>query len=169
MYWRGRIAFLSENQISSSVTPDFKTIDIFCSWIDSFVLFARDVHISWDSDYPYNLVETKEQYYSPSDYFEPHVAKQIKKAHSLHSDLQWIKSNSSEANRKEEAVTPASQTPRREMVQAYLKWAKHDAAYIFLVIFGIPTFGLLWPRDFRIWILSIGNAVEEKADTSEKR
>ena len=60
-------------------------------WIDSFDLTTVNHYISWEREYPYNEVKCKAQYDDPFKHFTPEIAKIIKKAHSLNSDLHWIR------------------------------------------------------------------------------
>lgn len=121
--------------------------------------------MSWDSDVPYNQVKFRKQYEDPFYYFVPDVAEKIKRAHSLRSDLYWIQ------NRKLKG--DARFNAQLEVMRSYLRWTFHLFVYFLLLFLGLPTLGILWPRTFRIWLLSIGNSGdssdENKAEDAKDR
>ncbi len=118
-------------------------------------------NVSWERDYPYNQVKVKKQYDDPFHYFIPDTAKKIKTAHSLNSDLYWIK--------KQQSTKDLSLEPKYEALCAYFKWSYRAILYLLLLLIGIPTLGATWPQQFRIWLLSIGNSGEKDEQESERK
>ena len=82
----------------------FRLMENIFKWIDSFDLTTVNHYISWEREYPYNEVKCKAQYDDPFKHFTPEIAKIIKKAHSLNSDLHWIR-NDRDWDRANESVS----------------------------------------------------------------
>ena len=129
----------------------FRLMENIFKWIDSFDLTTVNHYISWEREYPYNEVKCKAQYDDPFKHFTPEIAKIIKKAHSLNSDLHWIR-NDRDWDRANESVSAQC-----EVLVAIFKRSRRFLIYFFLLLMGFPTLGATWPLDFRIWILSLGN------------
>jgi hypothetical protein len=177
-YWEGRVAFISENHVINAAFVRIPLIENFFRWIDGFEMFAGKPNISWERDYPYNCVNSQEEYKNPSNYFTPKIAKKIEDAYSLKSELHWIKRGNNtrikhgntelhwvqdeNALKHENALKRQSDDKRIATFLAYVKGSSYVLIYIFLILIGFPTLGATWPKDFRIWLLSRGDPGEEE-------
>ena len=128
-------------------------------YIDGLRDLSLTDKISW-SDQPYNSVLTRQQYYNPSKHFSPEIATQISSAHSLQADLFWID--------KEAESLRGNRNVFWKKVIAIIGFGIETLRYVFLLILGLVSFGLLWPRGFRRGVLGIGTDYGKKFQYSYK-
>jgi len=106
------------------------------------IKYAND--IDWSKE-PYNQVLKKEQYDKPFEWFDQDLASKIMAAHSLQTDLYWIK-------RKEKEC----KCLKWVRIKVTFKWMMSCLLYLVLIILGIITAGFFWPKNFRKGILFVG-------------
>lgn len=151
-FWRSRVNWLAESgwmQVKES-TLTKKKIGIF-EWIDRLKWIPLNDNISWSKDEPYTLVTSRKQYEDPWYFFDHDVAQLISDAHALESSLYWIKKDS-ESDKNKMGVFKLY----THLAIAMLRWFMNNFLYLILIIIGTPTFGLLWPIEFRMLLVSVG-------------
>jgi hypothetical protein len=161
-FWRSRVNWLAESgwmQLKES--PLAKKNVSFFQWIDALKWIPLNDNISWNKDEPYILVKSRNQYEDPWYFFDHDVAERISDAHSLESSLYWIKKDSESGKNKMGVCKLYT-----HLGIASLSWFMNNFIYLMLIIIGIPTFGLLWPIQFRLLLLSVG--MDYKSNTEEE-
>ena len=154
-YWVSRISFLVDindrpwmvffglncmRGKESVITKVLERIDGF-----DREFFRENYSFSWTKDAPYNQVSELDEYYRPHEYFFKDDADKIKAAHSLNSEIFWIK------NEEKEFYTTWT-----KIVIATAKWIFSDLSYCLLLVLGFCSGGLLWPNRIRRNIFSYG-------------
>jgi len=156
-FWRGRLCFLSETRLLKNFSRNGSFAQPLLNIVDeSRTIFRRGEHVRWVRQHPYNLVETKHQYENPHFYFGPEIANKIADARSFAADLRWIKL-------EKQSRGDVTFFHRWELhpARVFLRWLGYTIVHICWLVLGIPTFGILWPESFRVWILSYGNSAGE--------
>jgi len=160
-FWYSRVNVLSETFFSFSSQSDKSSFFLF-RWVDSFQWIPFGEHIHWTKDEPYTSVLSREQYQFPTDHFEDEIAQKILHARSLESDLYWLRKAEAERIEREEIdgvrlwsrVVFALCKLNVQLGIAAVKWGTGNSLYVFWMLVGIPTFGMLWPVEVREAILS---------------
>mmetsp|Transcript_742 Transcript_742/g.1282 ORF Transcript_742/g.1282 Transcript_742/m.1282 type:complete len:1166 (-) Transcript_742:127-3624(-) len=152
-FWRSRINWLAESGLMQAKQATLVKKKIpFLEWIDQMKWIPLNDNISWNKDEPYILVKSRKQYEDPWYFFDQDIAKHISDGHTLESSLYWIKKDSESNDEKKMGVF----TLYTHLAVASFCWYMNNFMYLILVIAGIPTFGLLWPIEFRLLLLSLG-------------
>jgi len=105
--------------------------------------------VSWTKA-PYHILQKQDHYINPHKYFGPDQVKLILDAHSLRADLYWAGIDHN--------LTFC------EKLNIMLKWFGFLTSYGGLIMLGIPTFGVFWPKKFRHSMLTLGIANLENID-----
>jgi ankyrin repeat protein len=155
IYWQGRVQFLSEvwstlGQGSFGKGQGF--LDRAINRIPNVFNRVQYGTISWKKDHPYSQVESMDQYNDPKSHFNEDEAKKILKAHSLPSDIYWIRDDDSVSMKN------------LRILRSILKWLSLTLLFIILCLLGLGTGGLFWPQDFRLAIISYGTGHFEEED-----
>ena len=169
-YWVSRISFLVDINDRPWMNKLFcglcdirgkkSVITTVLERIDGFdrELFKENYSFSWTKDAPYNQVSELDEYYRPHEYFFKDDADKIKAAHSLRSEIFWIKN--------EEIGFCHTWT---RIVRATVKWICYDVLYCLLLVLGFCTGGFLWPNRVRRNIFSYGyKSNKDDPDTASK-
>lgn len=145
-FWNFRLDFLSEARFFLIVKKKMRIgkLEKLAKLIDNVkdIKYAND--IDWSKE-PYNQVLKKEQYDKPFEWFDQDLASKIMAAHSLQTDLYWIK-------RKEKEC----KCFKWVRIKVTFKWMMSCLLYLVLIILGIITAGFFWPKNFRKGILFVG-------------
>jgi len=161
LFWTYRLEFLTENRIFATVGR--RTL---LGKLEGLIDNVEDVKLSDGTPWtkaPYNMVDTKEKYDNPFDYFPEDIAQQIEDTHSLQATLYWVKTESINAKKK---VGGAGLYFIRIKVLA--KFFVQFLVYSMLVILGLFTCGWFWPRNLRRTVLSIGlQEAQQKAQAKD--
>jgi len=188
LYWRGRIAFLSETSAVIQAPQKWRLLSFINSCFKS--LFERidnmnrisleEPNFDWSKDYPYCLVDNKDYYDNPDNYLQEADAREIKNIKTFKSDLHWLK-DSIIVQRHRSAV-PMAKDANEEVKNLsivkidwlyaclWCKWLWLTGWYAVCLVIGLPCFGIWWPLPFRKYILSFGNFLkdgENKDETNE--
>lgn len=142
-FWSSRVERLC--QLGKSAEISKHNLFLF-TWIDSLRWIPFQDDISWSKDYPYSLVQSREEYENPYYYFSKRDAHKIADSRSLDSSLYWIRKDTDLG------------LVESEISQAYtsFKWLMNNTVYIFFALIGPFTAGLLWPAEFSVYVLNIG-------------
>jgi len=154
-FWQSRVNFLAE----SGFDYQSKTKFSFFEWLDSLHFVPVNEQIPWHKEEPYKSVKCKEHHDSPRHYFTLKNAVKIEEARSLESTLFWVRAKSI-ANEENVVVTNA------KLVGPTIAWFMGNLTYGVFIILGFPTLGILWPSDWRTYILSI--ATDTEGEEEEK-
>ncbi len=163
IFWRGRIAFLGE--ISWCMTCTGSRYPCMLKWIDAIEgINFQGPKCSWSKDHPYNLVWTKEEYADPATYFTPEIARIVKKARSISSDMYWYRrvnqtENQNGGKNQTENQNGGNESFSRKSIIMY--WLGRGCLYTISLLLGFCTLGILLPRDVRFWLVSVGNSFDE--------
>jgi len=158
LFWKYRLEKVGEfqflNKIFISDSSDFALL----REIDNFDKISYSTSIIW-SNPPYNDVVNKSQYDKPEDYFDSNVARKIRGAKSLQSDLYWSKI--------EARSNPGGGLEISKIILIIVWWLCKCVLYIALVSLGMITGGFFFPKNFRSALMSIGIRTNENDDFSE--
>lgn len=99
--------------------------------------------VSFWKQAPYNSVTTKKHYDNPK--LNPKHEEMINTAKSLRSDLYWAK----------EEKGQGKELTWSETFYVFSRWVAVCFIYISLIVMGCATFGLCWPKRFRIAVTSL--------------
>ena len=126
------------------------------TWIDSLRWIPFQDDISWSKDYPFSLVQSREEYENPYYYFSKRDARKIANSRSLDSSLYWIRKDTDLG------------LMESEVSQAYtsFKWFMNNTVYMFFVLLGPITVGLSWPAEFSVYFMNIGLDTYKNDSTS---
>jgi len=154
LFWKYRVEKIAELKY----TDNFRSpIHISDTHLMRFIDNVGDVqyvnNISW-SKAPYHCVTKKDQYDKPYEYFCSNIAPEIMKVKSLQNNLYWAKMD---AKNRGHGFTKSDQ------IALILKWMGECILYATLIIMGILTCGIFFPRNFRYGVLSVGH--KETVDT----
>lgn len=152
-FWSSRVERLS--QLGKSAKISKHNIFLF-TWIDSLRWIPFQDDISWSKDYPFSLVQSREEYENPYYYFSKRDARKIANSRSLDSSLYWIRKDTDLG------------LMESEVSQAYtsFKWLMNNTVYMFLVLLGPITVGLSWPAEFSVYFMNIGLDTYKNDSTS---
>jgi len=153
LFWKYRLEKINElratGQWNFHLTPGSKTREVqrkkkiskttLTERIDNVRNVSYGDNIPWNKS-PYNVVTEKDHYDNPGRYFSPEQAQIINDAHSLLADIYWAK--------KDNDLTICGK------FMLILKWLGSCVHYGLLIILGIPTLGILWPKNFRSGLLT---------------
>lgn len=142
IFWCGRLAFLAEIRFLTVHSNHCDPFGMFQAIDGIQSITLRPPQFSWTRDWPYHLVNSQEEYNDPDRYFPRDVAHTIQKAKSPLSDLHWIK------------VSNAGLVRHSQIFRVLCSWLLHSLLYLFLLIVGLFSFGIFWPINFRLWLLS---------------
>ena len=163
IYWENRISHLVDINFTFSAkmmsTLGCLSLSGIGDKIDKYFvrgLFKDNIKVSWTKDAPYNQVSNLEQYNYPSKFFIKADAEKIMAAHSLHSEVYWIK-------RSEKGFAK-----RLHVYVAIANWVCYNALYCLFIIMGLFTGGLLWPTAFRRAIVSYGQSNTEEETSPDE-
>ena len=162
LFWKFRLEFLSESRLFTYVDKViFRGTHL--DGLSQVVDRMPDINIADETPWiqkPFNVIKSKKEYDRPEDYFQPELARRIRKGHSLKADLYWIKMDIANAESQQLTNNTAGNTGTFKTsclrCQAVMKWFFLSVLYFLLIILGIPTGGWFWPKNFRRRVLAIG-------------
>lgn len=157
IYWRGRIAFLSENSCVYNLSYNRRSsrCEAFFTRLDNInCLFLNNTKVSWSTQHPYCLVKDKNTYDRPSYYLMETEAVEIEKAKSFETDFYWL--SASESNKTRSTI---------KAILLWLKWLLLTLFHVALVAIGFALFGVFLPNPYREKILSFGSENEESLES----
>jgi len=145
--WESRVQKISQVQYLISKRnrhlPSIKFSPL--EFIDNLHNVSYQSDVSWTKA-PYDMVTAKDHYTNPDKYFDTDLARKIWKTKSLVADLYWAK-----VDKKTHGATLTF----LEKLIIISKWVGQAILYSFLIVSGIGTFGVLWPKGFRKGFLSV--------------
>ena len=137
----------------------------FTNGIEDYIDSIEDVLIAdltpWTKGV-FALVNERDKYENPKDYFPEDIAGKIRKVHSLNASFYWVQTDYI-ANKKKlgrDASQAEKTANKARMYRANFSvvtmFAVQCLIYGLLFILGIFTCGWFWPRSLRRKILSVG-------------
>ena len=165
LFWKFRLEKIHWLGFVENLWSHSNCSSINMCWVDNMWTSFGSSDISFWEQAPYNLVTKKIHYDRPPSAFGKKMIEQINSVKSLHSDLYWAKSEKS------------GELTWIEKFVIVLKWLGTCVGYGALVVLGFITGGLLWPKKFRLAVLTSeyfhnhesnsknGNDMRERADS----
>jgi len=177
-YWLYRLNKISEVRSLGEwgLTRILYWLDLI-GWIDKIPDVRVEDNVPWHVEEPFTKVKDKSMYDRPHDYFPPCDADKIQEAHSLQGALYWARRGYKELKEKDsskEQVGDKIQATRLWMQATWVcvKWVFSLFVYLILIGLGFATAGMSWPKNFRMWVLSVGveeDSSNDKDDGTDKR
>jgi len=156
LFWKFRLEKIKEVYFAEKLRNYFPTFPKFrriTRYIDGVENMSYGDDIPWTKA-PFHHIKTKDHYDKPRYYFDADLANTILKVKSLQADLYWndidAKSDDMDAGGKYTSFISF------DKFTLILKWLGAGIFYMILIILGIPTAGLLWPKNFRSGVLLLG-------------
>lgn len=150
-YWNYRIQWLADARFL--VRRDFQEHGPLAKYIDniSFTpIFSRNKLV-------YDSCESKKQYDNPYYYFNKSMADKISSSRSLRSNMFW--------------ATKACKDTKLMLtlvrIRVTISWLLSNLRYMFFIVAGFVTFGMLWPVKFRRVVLYAGNRNVRKEEMDD--
>eukprot|EP00555_Chaetoceros_dichaeta_P001568 CAMPEP_0198277408 /NCGR_PEP_ID=MMETSP1447-20131203/65834_1 /TAXON_ID=420782 /ORGANISM="Chaetoceros dichaeta, Strain CCMP1751" /LENGTH=274 /DNA_ID=CAMNT_0043972427 /DNA_START=167 /DNA_END=991 /DNA_ORIENTATION=+ len=154
LFWKYRLTKIAELKVLDNYSNRVKISNSrLMRSIDRLENIAYSTDISW-SKAPYSSVTKKAHYDKPHEYLPDETAAEIIKAKSLQNDLYWA---------RKDALHHGVRFTNYNRITLILKWLGSCALYASLIIMGIFTCGIFFPRNFRYGLLTVG--FKKKADT----
>jgi len=154
LFWKYRVTKIAELKVLDNYSNRTKISNSsLMRSIDRLENIAYSTDISW-SKAPYSSVTKKAHYDKPHQYLPDETAAEIIKAKSLQNDLYWA---------RKDALYHGVRFTNYNRITLILKWLGSCALYASLIIMGIFTCGIFFPRNFRYGLLTVG--FKKKADT----
>jgi len=147
LFWKYRLEKIKELRYATKYQRRFvdSRFSKLMEKIDNIRYISYGSDISWNKS-PYHLVDTRDHYENPQNYFGAEQSKVIHDARSLNATMYW------------EEMSGDVTSWRKAMI--LLGWFGSLIRYGMLVILGFPTLGILWPKKFRASLLSWDDSVE---------
>jgi len=177
IFWHSRLNKLHQLHILHKIKIDKlpQKIDNILQKIDNMEKIAYR-NIGWAKE-PYNHVTEEDQYKNPYKYFHHAISKKIHDAKSLQANIYWAEM---EVRNKYMKVRSIDMEVRRTDMEGvkldiYSKlkcvadWIIRCIVYILIIGLGSITFGLLFPKNLRSGILSLGVGEVTKKEGEVKK
>jgi len=146
MFWLFRLEKISQLRYAIKVRDNFCASCIYYRTllmkIDSVENIKYGGDVSWTKP-PYHILTMKDHYDNPNTYFNPEDSLKIIEAHSLQADMYWAKMENNKLTFIGRSII-------------LLKWLGLCLLYAILIVLGIPLCGIIWPKQFRAGVLSLG-------------
>jgi len=165
LFWKYRLQKVGESEILKKCFRESSTFSLL-RYIDDLDKISYSTSIIW-SNPPYDRVTSLCHYDKPEDYFDHNIARKIRAAKSLQSDLYWNKIDKIDKVETSSKSTTSDELTMFETVRIIFRWLCKCVFYILLVIIGMITGGIFVPKDFRSSLISIGIRNAENDELSE--
>jgi len=142
LFWKSRLFKISEVRCADKFRA---YIHLTINNVENMKNVSYTNEVSWTKA-PFDSVTKKVHYDKPHEHFDSELASKIEKAKSLQADLYWAS-----ANARYEGI----EFTNCDKINIILKWLGTCTLYVLLLLVGIATGGIFWPRNFRAALLSL--------------